>query len=339
MPSKTAKLIKEYPDKTQDELEKSFKGCSYHSIQRKANALRLKKSKIWAEKQRSLNSSFKTKEVNEMDMKKVREKELLEEISRRGFMSVKREIKQDLVYSIRFGNKEKIAVVSDTHLGSCKQQLHSLRVFYALCQKRGITKVLHCGDMVEGNGKQFNGQIYEMFLHGADAMVEYAIQNYPKIKGITTYVIGGNHDYSFYKESGDDVLKRICEKRQDIRYLGMSGAYIKFGNIKVYMMHGDSGSAYARSYRLQKICEQFSPEQKPNILLLGHYHQPCYLSGYRNIEALQLPCFQAQTHFLKAKGIYPFVAGTILEWTKNKKGLTYFRVETIPFYEIREGDF
>jgi hypothetical protein len=90
---------------------------------------------------------------------------------------------------------------------------------------------------------------------------------------------------------------------------------------------------------MQKIIEQFAPEKKPHVLLLGHYHVPCHLPGYRNVEGLQLPCFQSQTPYMKGKGLYPFVGGEIIEFTRNKKGLTSFKYEIVPFYVPNRGDF
>ena len=95
--------------------------------------------------------------------------------------------------------------------------------------------------MVEGTGNQYRGQRFEMFIHGADAMVEYTVDNYPRVRGMRTMVIGGSHDYSFYKSDGIDVLKAIAAKRDDISYLGMSGAFVQFGKVKVYMMHPSGG--------------------------------------------------------------------------------------------------
>ena len=179
-----------------------------------------------------------------MKIEQIKLNELLEEVSRRGFISTRKELLIDRTY--KFARKLrsfKIGIVSDTHIGSTCQQITLLHEAYKMMKAEGVRKVFHAGDMIEGNGKLFRGQVYEMFLHGADTMVDYTIKNYPKVKGMTTYVIGGSHDYSFYRDEGTDVLKAIAEKREDIKYLGMFGAYIKFGKILVYLMHGGGGVA------------------------------------------------------------------------------------------------
>lgn len=179
-----------------------------------------------------------------MNLEKLKLNELLEEVQKRGFISTRKELIIDRKY--KFSRKLrpfKIGIVADTHIGSTCQQITFLHKAYEMMKEQGIKKVLHAGDMVEGNGKQFKGQMYEMFLHGADAMIDYTIKSYPLIKGITTYIIGGSHDYSFYKEDGTDVLKRIADKRPDIKYLGMFGAYLQIGRILIYLMHGSGGVA------------------------------------------------------------------------------------------------
>lgn len=280
------------------------------------------------------------KQIQKPNLQKIQEKHLLKEINKRGFMTIKKEISQDVEYDFpEETGSFQIGVVSDTHLGSCYQQLTFLKHFYKECQKLGITKILHAGDMIEGNGKLYRGQMYEMFLHGASNQLRYIIKNYPKYEGVETYVIGGSHDYSFYKESGYDILEEISKKRKDIKYLGMFGAYLNIGQLKFYLMHGSGGVAYARSYKLQKIIEQLAPEAKPHILLLGHYHTPCHLPMYRNVEGFQLGCFQSQTPYLRSKAQYPAIGGIILTVHQDEKGLQKIDICWKYYYEVIEHDY
>lgn len=241
------------------------------------------------------------------------------------------------------GELYRFGVVSCTHLGSMYQQLTYLKNFYRLCQDRGIKAMFHCGDLVDGI-KVYGGHEYELFLHGEKAQCDYAIENYPKMEnGGKTYVISGNHDYSFMKEAGCDILKRISERRSDIEYLGAFGAYPMVGPVKVYLQHGAKGNAYARSYRLQKNIEQFAPEAKPDFYFLGHYHTGCYLPEYRNVFSALVPCFQSQTPFERRLGLYPEVAGMVVEFTVNdrfrKSGIVGMKLEWVPFYVPVEKDY
>jgi len=280
------------------------------------------------------------KEKKEFKVEQLKLNILLEELSRRGFISTREELMIDKTHN--FGRRLKpfkIGIVSDTHIGSNCQQITLLHEAYNIMNKQGVKKVFHAGDMIEGNGKLFRGQIYEMFLHGADSMINYTIRNYPKIKGMTTYVIGGSHDYSFYRDEGTDVLDAISKQRDDLKYIGMFGAFVKFGKISIYVMHGSGGVAYARSYKMQKIIEQIPPEKKPHILLLGHYHVQCHLPTYRNVAGFQLPCFQTQTNYLMAKGLFPEVGFLILRITPSVKGIFKYDTEWYPFYVPVKNDY
>lgn len=96
---------------------------------------------------------------------------------------------------------------------------------------------------------------------------------------------------------------------------------------------------YARSYRMQKIIEQFPPEKKPHILLLGHYHVECHLPTYRNVAGFQLPCFQTQTNYLMAKGLFPEIGFLILEITPSVKGIFKYKTDWYPFYIPIKNDY
>jgi len=282
----------------------------------------------------------KEKEENEMNLDKVDTAKLLEEASRRGFIHSEREILVNRHYEFPKKLKPfKIGIVSDTHLGSQMQQITLLKEAYSAFKEEGIKQVFHAGDLVEGNGKLYKGQLYEMFIHGADKMLEYAEKVYPKVKGITTYVVGGSHDYCYFKDAGYDILKKLAERRNDIKYLGVSGAFINIGKIKIYVMHPGGGNTYARSYRMQKIIEQFPPKDKPNILLAGHLHITNELPSYRNVAGFQLPCFQTQTQYLREKGLNPDIGYLILEIFPDEKGIAHFKTDWHIHYVPLDGDF
>ena len=275
-----------------------------------------------------------------LNWKNIATPELLEEASRRGFIHSEREVLVNRHYEFpKQLTPFKIGVVSDTHLGSQMQQLTLLGEAYKKFKEEGIKTVIHAGDLVEGNGKQYKGQLYEMFLHGADKMLEYAEKAYPCVKGITTYVIGGSHDYSYFKDGGYDILKKLSEKRKDIKYIGNAGSFLHFGKIRIYVMHPSGGVPYARSYRLQKIISEFKDKEKPNIILCGHLHITCGLPTYRNVGGFQLPCFQLQTQYLREKGLSPDIGYLILEIFPDAKGISHFKTDWHIFYTPVEGDY
>jgi len=52
-----------------------------------------------------------------------------------------------------------------------------------------------------------------------------------------------------------------------------------------------------------------------------------------------MSCFQAQTPYLAAKGLYPFVAGLIVTVQIDGLGLSSVNYEWIPFYRIVTNDY
>jgi len=272
---------------------------------------------------------------------KISDGALLQELGRRGYASTKRKMPVvDETYVLEKPLEPiEIGVVSDPQLGNKHQQISHLNHFYDLCDDRSIQTMVNCGDIVDGNGRVYRGQIYDLFLHGSDAQVDYTVKNYPKRKGMVTYHIGGNHDESWYKSEGTEILKRVNERRDDLPYLGMYGAHLKLGDIKLYLMHSDGGVAYARSYKLQKIIEQMSPQSKPHILLAGHWHVASHLPMYRNVEGFSLGCFQAQTSYLRRKGLYPTIAGLILKIYPDEKGLKGIDTHWEYYHVPIENDF
>ena len=278
--------------------------------------------------------------TKEIVLEKIKTAELLSEISNRGFISTKRDLIMDRTYKFpRKYKPYKIGIVSDCHLGSQYQQISLLHEAYDIMLTQGVKDVLFCGDMLEGSGKMHRDQMYEMFIVGSDKLCEYAIKHYPAREGMTTHCISGNHDLSIYNASGEDPIKRICEARSDLNYLGAWNATIEIGRLKYQLLHPDGGNAYARSYKQQKAIEQLPSGKKPNIQLIGHYHSQSVLPNYRGVFSIQLPCFQTQTPYLKRKSLNPEIGFVILEITPNAKGVDSIKAEFIPFHEPIDGDF
>lgn len=236
----------------------------------------------------------------------------------------------------------RLGLVADSHIGSKFQQITYLHDFYDKCRDRGVNAVLHAGDISDGCN-MYRGQEYELFLHGADAQSDYIVNNYPHGKDFDTFFIGGNHDESFHKGTGHDICKSVADRRKDMHNLGFYGAYLMFEKTRFYVMHLDGGVPYARSYRPQKIIEQFSPDKKPHVLLCGHLHVTDYLNSYRNVMSFLLPCFQSQTPYLRRKGLYPELGGVILDILFNpslpEAGIVSVKHEWISYFEPLEEDY
>lgn len=233
----------------------------------------------------------------------------------------------------------KFAIIGDTQFGSKYTQISHLKNFYELCASEGIKDVYHTGDVTDGL-KMRSGHEYELYKTSADDMVQDVIENYPKIDGITTHFITGNHDASIYKQVGYDIGNTIAENRPDMKYLGRDCALIFLTpNCKLELRHPWDGTAYALSYKPQKMIEAMESDSKPNILAIGHYHKAEYLF-YRNVHCLQTGCFQGQTPYTRGKGISVHIGGWIVTIHVDKNGtITRFGSEFIPYYSSIKDDY
>jgi len=240
-----------------------------------------------------------------------------------------------LALSLNAGKEYTFGAVSDTHLGSSEEKLRELHTFYRLLKERGITDVYHSGDLVAGNGRVYPGQEFELKVFGADNQVAHVIECYPKVEGIKTHFILGNHCYSFYQQSGADIGLQVAEKRPDMDYLGPFTADVMMDGIRlIRLVHLKSANAYALSYRLQKYVEQIPSGLKPRILLSGHPHTIAYFP-YRNIHCFACGSFEGQTTLLARLGINPIIGGWIIKLTfgkDKKRSIVSIVPEFIPFY-------
>ncbi len=323
-----ARLRDLWPTTARDQLLDAFEGFTYEALRKRAKRLHLKKTHGAADQQPD-------------------ERTMIDRLEALGYQLVKRAQITDHVHQIdtkRFeGNLVRIGVVSDTHLCSRHQQLTHLKSIYRRFADEGIDTVLHAGDLLEGI-RMYRGWELEVLAHGADEQIAYAVTNYPREKGITTYLIAGNHDLSFMTNAGINVVKRVCEQRPDMRFLGNYGAFLDLpGGMRAYLHHGAGGVPYARSYRGQKLIENFPPGNKPKIVCSGHYHVTAILPDYRNVFFMHPGCFQSQTEFLRRLGLAPDVGGFIIEYMVNPHSdrfdVAFIRSEWIPFRKEIAHDY
>lgn len=234
---------------------------------------------------------------------------------------------------IRFG------LMGDTQLGSKYAQITQLHKYYDICEQLEIANIYHTGDITDGL-KMRPGHEYELYCTSADELKDDVIKNYPKINGITTHFITGNHDASLYKHVGYDIGSAISNERTDMKYLGRDCAVVHLTpNCTLELRHPWDGTAYAISYKPQKMIEAMESDSKPNILGIGHYHKAEYIF-YRNVHCFQTGCFQGQTPFTRGKGISVHLGGWILTVYVDTNGYIQRIVpEFIPFYVSSKDDY
>lgn len=234
--------------------------------------------------------------------------------------------------SILKGETLKFGLIADMHLGSKFQCLSLLKTVYEIFAKEKCYFAINAGDIVDGIN-MYKGHTAELFAHGADEQLDYAVENYPKAE-FKTYLVAGNHDLSFKKTAGFNICRSIARVREDIIYRGDCAADFLFKDkYRFHIIHPDGGVAYARSYKPQKIVEaiineavaearnyfsEVAMERIPVATGIGHYHTAGWfpLAG---LNAFMLPCLQRQTDYMKRKALSPDIGFFIITVSFDKK--------------------
>lgn len=236
--------------------------------------------------------------------------------------------------------ERKIGACGDNHLGSHHERLDVLNALYDLYEAEGITDVYNTGNWIEG---EMRLNRHDIKVFGLDGQIQYLVDNYPQRKGVTTHFVAGDDHEGWYQRNERMEIGRYAEMamqragRHDFHYLGYVEADILLkaahGERILKVMHPGGGSAYATSYAPQKLIESFQGGERPEILLLGHYHKFDH-GHYRNTHYVQTGCTVDQSIFMRKQKISAAVGGTIVTFNQAPDGaINRLKVEWIPFYD------
>lgn len=238
------------------------------------------------------------------------------------------------------GNWHKFGALGDNHLGSKHERLDVLNALYDLYEQEGITTVYNTGNWIEG---EMRLNFHDIKVFGLDGQIEYACDNYPQRKGITTYFVAGDDHEGWYQRNNRMEIGRYFQNvaesggRYDLKYMGFVEADVKLmardGYSMMKVMHPGGGSAYALSYASQKLVESFQGGEKPKVLLYGHYHKFDY-NYAREVHAIGTGCTVDQSIFMRKQKISAHVGGTIIKLNQAPDGtINRLAVEWVPFYD------
>ena len=217
--------------------------------------------------------------------------------------------------------KFKFGVVSDTHLVAKNCMLKELHDFYNLAYREGVRRFFHSGDLTDGMGGVYKGQLREIKVFGADDTAKYVQENYPNPHWeCVTEFINGNHDEDYLKQGWVDIWEAITRLRDDMNYLGFYDATVNLNGMKIGLHHWAGGWSYAKSYKIQKFVEAIVPKKKPRVYILWHYHQSLYMM-VQDVHSILPWSFQGQGDFAVRLWLSSCVGGYIveIELTKDKQ--------------------
>jgi predicted phosphodiesterase len=249
---------------------------------------------------------------------------------------------QPLNIKALLGKDHQFGVVSDTHLCNKHSRLDALEAAYDVFAKRGIKQVLHSGNIIDG---EFKGNMYELLAHGVHDQAQYMVDHYPQRDGITTYFLVEDCHTGWYqlreginigwylqnwaKECGRNDLVHIGYIEQDVVLKSPRG------DTRIRLIHPGGGTPYALSYPSQKMVESFQGGDKPNVLIMGHYHKFDVVYA-RDVLCIQPGCLEDQTSFMRKNKLAAHVGFMILTIGCRVDGVIgSAKFEWFPFYDVK----
>jgi predicted phosphodiesterase len=229
------------------------------------------------------------------------------------------------------GNRVRIGVMTDTHIGH--QKFYEQRLFAAFeeFKKEKVDFVCHAGDVTEGMSHR-PGHIYELTHLGYDQQKRYAVELFGQWTDTDIYAISGNHDRWYIKSNGANIVGDIDRELSNFHFIGHDEGDIKLNDkVNIRLWHGEDGNSYALSYRVQKILESLQGGDKPSIMFCGHTHKYVKLFE-RNVHAISIGCLEDQTPFMRGKRISANPGFGIYDITFSKIGIVKLREIFYPFY-------
>lgn len=243
------------------------------------------------------------------------------------------------------GRNLRFGVTGDNHLGSKYERLDVLEALFDLWQEEGIDTVLQCGNMIDGEARFNKFDIHQI---GVEAQVDYFVKHWPQRPGMRTlFITGDDHEGWYTQKEGLNVGRMIESRareaeREDLLFLGHMEADLHLHAVHgdpespraiMRLIHGGGGTAYAISYKDQKIVESYQGGEKPHILLTGHFHK--FNFGYpREVYSVQVGCTQDQTPFMRKLHIQAMLGGVSINFDQSPDGLIHnFAAKWNPFYD------
>lgn len=214
-------------------------------------------------------------------------------------------------YDLGGDGRLKFAIFSDPHIGHHCFEESVWDAGIELCHKEGIELALLPGDLTEGMSNRA-GHVYELTEIGYAAQKDRA-KDKLRQSGLDWKAIDGNHDRWFIKSAGAHIVSDIANELDNVEFLGHDQADLVIDGLTVRMVHGEDGSSYAITYRLQKFIEAMHQHADvPEVAIFAHAHKQGHVS-YMGVEGLSVGALQSTTPWMMAKRNYSALGFYILE--------------------------
>lgn len=190
------------------------------------------------------------------------------------------------------------AYMGDSHVASIFHLPKTMHAYLDQLVDKGVKHVFHSGDVIDGNGI-YKGHSENLLTSSVEKQTDMAAEVFGKYDHqLRFWAIAGNHDYSFTQQNGVKPLALIEAKADNFKNLGDMRADVIINGLRLRLLHGAGGRAYARSYPSQTyLRDYFSGLERedmldiPHFLLMGHFHTK-YHGKDHGIEVFQPGSFQ-----------------------------------------------
>jgi len=231
--------------------------------------------------------------------------------------------------------KFKYMYFADAHIGHDKFKPDLWEFMVKLEKKYSPDFAVDIGDHLEGMSNR-PGHIYELTHIGFQKQINYAAELYNELKS-PIYGIDGNHDGWYEKKAnGGLVVGKELELRvKKYTHLGQMEGDLVVNGIKIKLFHANDGTAYAHSYKLQKLIESFSGGEKPNIVKSGHYHKALEMFS-RNVYGFECGTLMGQSRWMRGKKIQACMGFGFVTVYYGSNGINRLEHEFVPYYEVED---
>ena len=236
-------------------------------------------------------------------------------------------------------NEFKFIAIADTRLGSKSQQLSILNDIYQIGYDNGYKNVILCGNISAGLYRLTDIYSESNFINDTQSQIEYIINSYPQIDGMTTYFITGKTDDRHLKQEKISIGRRITDYREDMIFLGENSCDVNIDNVTMQVLGNKLGKTYTVSYRTQQQIDSFRSEDKPDILLYGGLLQMEKYT-YRKVHCISVPSVCATTKEMNEKRFSNTIGAWYVTVKTNEKGLLEsINAISSPYYVTDKDDY
>jgi hypothetical protein len=208
-----------------------------------------------------------------------------------------------------------IGATADIHEGSANCDRRAFREFQRDLYAAGGRVHVCAGDAIDGTYSSRGGQ-HEQTAVGIEAQTGHLLEDLEQRPGLSHWILGGNHGYTYTKSAGVVSADRYIERaalemgRSDVHAVGMSNGTVEItGYPCIELVHHNRGK---RAAHVDWLAARDN-DTLPDVLIGGHYHLGICDPDYRGVWCGQPGTFQVETWFMSGSRDRHPIGGWLLE--------------------------